>query len=149
MLGGEHDTYWGDIVLPDLAKVMDAESLERQKGRVDGFKAGYGTVLFFEDEAVLQGFQEKIPQYASMFPTWSAHASGNAQIYVWNVVEAAGYGANLQHYGGVTQSSLQQKYSLPPTWKCHAELVFGSVSAPAGEKTYIEDAERFKVFGAQ
>ena len=149
LLGAEHDAYWNDIVLPDLAKVMDAESLERQKERIAGFKAGYGTVLFFEDEAVITGFQKNIPQYAHMFGTWSHHGSGMSQIYVWNTVEAAGYGANLQHYGGVTESSLQTKYSLPPTWKAQAELVFGSVKSPAGEKTYVDDAERFKIFGAQ
>jgi predicted oxidoreductase (fatty acid repression mutant protein) len=149
LLGDEHDKYWSDIVTPDLEKVLDAESFERQKGRIAGFQAGYGTVVFFEDDAVIQGFQEKIPAYASMFPTWSGHGSGMAQIYVWSMIEAAGYGANLQHYGGITQSSLHQRYSLPPTWKAHSELVFGSVKAPAGEKTYVDDAERFKVFGAQ
>lgn len=31
-------------------------------------------------------------------------------------------------------------------WKLRAQLVFGSIEAEAKEKTYIENAERFKVF---
>lgn len=148
LLGDEHDKYWENIVLPDLKKVLDEGSYERNQGRVAGFKAAYGTVLFFEDQKIIENFQENIPAYASMFPTWSTHSTGMAQVYTWNILLAAGYGANLQHYGGVTQASLQQKYSLPETWKLHAELVFGSPNGPAGEKTYIPDEERFKTYGA-
>ena len=35
--------------------------------------------------------------------------------------------------------------SLEP-WKLRAQLVFGSIESLAGEKTFIENSERFKRF---
>jgi len=32
-------------------------------------------------------------------------------------------------------------------WKLRAQLVFGSPESPAGEKEYMNDADRFRVFG--
>ena len=38
---------------------------------MDSLKAGYGTVLFFEDEAIVKSLQEKFAAYAENFPIWS------------------------------------------------------------------------------
>ena len=35
---------------------------------------------------------------------------------------------------------------VPATWKLRVQLVFGSVEAPAGEKAFISDEDRFKTF---
>lgn len=147
LIGTEHDKYWGDVVLGALKKVTDDEGFKHAKGRVDGFQAGYGTVLFYEDEDTIKGMQEKFAPYASMFPGWSNHSNGMAQIHTWTALELAGYGANLQHYGNLTQEALAKTYNIPKQWKLNAELVFGSLKQPAGDKTYMSNDERFKVFG--
>lgn len=149
LLGDEHDKYWEETVLGALKKVTDEEGFNHAKGRVDGFKAGYGTVLFYEDEETIKGMQEKFAAYADNFPHWSGHASGMAQIHTWTALELASYGASLQHYGNLTSGDLATKYSIPSSWKLHAELVFGSVKAPAGDKTYMSNDDRFKVFGSK
>lgn len=98
LLGEAHDQYWNDTVLGELRKVVpDDEKFEQGKKRIDGFKAGYGTALFFEDGAVVEQFQKNIAAYADRFPEWSTHATGMAQIHTWTTLELAGYGANLQH----------------------------------------------------
>lgn len=71
-----------------------------------------------------------------------------AQFNAWVALELEGYGANLQHYGNLTEGALKEKYNLPSTWKSHAELVFGSPEGKAGDKTFIDDSERIKVAGA-
>lgn len=149
LLGEEHDKYWEDLVLGALKKVTDEDGFNHAKGRVDGFKAGYGTVLFYEDEDVIKGMQEKFAAYADHFPGWSGHSSGMAQIHTWTALELAGYGASLQHYGNLTSGELATKYSIPSTWKLQSELVFGSAKAPAGDKTYMSNEDRFKVFGSK
>lgn len=149
LLGDEHDKYWEDVVLGALKNVTDEEGFNHAKGRVDGFKAGYGTVLFYEDEDTIKGMQEKFAAYKDNFPHWSGHATGMAQINTWTALELASYGASLQHYGNLTSGDLATKYNIPSTWKLHAELVFGSAKAPAGDKTYMSNEDRFKVFGSK
>lgn len=149
LLGDEHDTYWEDIVLGNLKKVTDEEGFNHAKGRIAGFKAAYGTALFYEDEETVAGMQEKFATYKDLFPIWSRHSSGMAQIHAWTALELAGYGANLQHYSNLTESSLAEKYSLSKSWKLQCELVFGSLITPAGDKTYMSNDDRFKVVGAK
>lgn len=90
LLGEAHDTYWEDIVLAELKKVTDEDGYNHAKGRIGGFKAAYGTALFYEDEATVEGMQEKVAAYKDMFPLWSTHSSGMAQIHTWTALELAG-----------------------------------------------------------
>lgn len=147
LLGAEHDNYWGKIVPDALRAVAGEQAVEASKDKLAGFKAGTGTVVFFEDEKLIKGQQEAFPQYAASFPLWSQHASGMAQIYVWSGLESMGYGANLQHYGGLTGETLKSKYNLPATYQIQSEMVFGYPEHPAGEKQYMADHERVIAYG--
>ena len=40
----------------------------------------------------------------------------------------------------------QEIFDIPANWKLRAQLVFGSIEAPAGEKTFMAEADRFKTF---
>jgi predicted oxidoreductase (fatty acid repression mutant protein) len=148
LLGAEHDAYWNDIVPVELKKVAEAESAAKGIERTKMFQAGAGTILFFEDQKVVQGMQEKVALYADRFPEWSEHGSGMAQIYVWTALELEGYGANLQHYGNLTGPVVTKKYQLPETYTLKAELVFGHPEGSANEKPFLPDAERVKSFGS-
>lgn len=143
-----HDDYWSHTVKEALRAVAPADAFEKGAERLKGFQAAAGTVLFFESETAIRQMQEKISLYADRFPQWSTHSSGMAQINVWTAIEAAGLGGNLQHYGNLTNDALIEKYKLPKDWKLHGELVFGEVLAPAGEKTYMSDEERFREFSS-
>jgi len=48
----------------------------------------------------------------------------------------------------LTEKALKEKYNLPGSFQLHAELVFGSPEGKAGDKSFISDDERFRVFGA-
>ena len=43
-------------------------------------------------------------------------------------------------------AEVAETFDIPANWKLRAQLVFGSIEAPAGEKTYMDDAARFKTF---
>ena len=58
----------------------------------------------------------------------------------------AGIGASLQHYNPIVDEEVAATFDVPADWKLRAQLVFGSIEAPAGEKTFIDDATRFKTF---
>ena len=50
-----HDKLW-EITRETLRKIVPADSFSSTDAKIDGFKKGYGTVLFFED-AVLKVFK--------------------------------------------------------------------------------------------
>lgn len=147
LLGPEHDSYWNEIVPDVLRHVSGEKAVEASAGKLHAFASGIGTILFFEDSAFIKKQQEQFPRYAPMFPSWSDQSSGMAQIYTWTVLEAEGYGVNLQHYGNITGDRLKQKYKLPDSWVIKSEMVFGHPESPAGEKKYLPDEERIRVFG--
>lgn len=156
LLGSDHDEYWSSTVTNALTNAIkssggDQKAIDGAVGRLNLFKPAFGTVLFFESQAAVKGQQDSIPQYAEHFPTWSEHASAIAQNNVWVALTNAGYGANLQHYGNLTEGELKKKYNLPEDWKLRAELVFGAKTEEPKPKEYDEEKEnqeRLKVFGA-
>ncbi|KAL4399046.1 type II nitroreductase [Malassezia pachydermatis] len=142
LFGNQHDNYWGEIVPAALRAAAGEKAVAASKDKLAGFKAGTGTILFFEDQNLIKGQQEAFPQYAAGFPVWSNHHTGMAQVYTWNLLEAEGYGANLQHYGNLTADTLKKVYNLPESYLLHAEMVFGYPEQPAGDKPYLPDDER-------
>lgn len=91
LFGEAHDKLW-DITTETLRKVVGDGDFSGTQQKMDSFKAGYGTVLFFEDEAIVKSLQEKFAAYAENFPIWSHQASGMHQLVVWTGLEAEGLG---------------------------------------------------------
>ncbi|MEK5759683.1 nitroreductase family protein [Acinetobacter variabilis] len=145
LFGQSHDTFW-HIVRETLRDLVSAGAFEATNSKIDGFAAGYGTALFYEDQNVIKGMQEKFALYADNFPIWSEHASGIAQFATWTALAEHNIGASLQHYNPIIDEEVAQTFSIPSNWKLRAQLVFGSIEAPPGEKTFMDDAERFKTF---
>jgi len=145
LFGQSHDTFW-HIVRETLRDLVSADAFEATNSKIDGFAAGYGTALFYEDQNVIKGMQEKFALYADNFPIWSEHASGIAQFATWTALAEHNIGASLQHYNPIIDEEVAQTFSIPSNWKLRAQLVFGSIEAPPGEKTFMDDAERFKTF---
>jgi predicted oxidoreductase (fatty acid repression mutant protein) len=147
LFGAEHEKLW-DIVLDTLRKIVPAEAFAATETKVNNcFKAGFGSVLYFEDQSVVEGLQQKFPSYADNFPIWSEQSGGMAQYAVWLALAEVGLGATLQHYNPIIDQAVAEAWDIPTNWKLRAQMPFGSIEAPAGEKTYIDEEVRFKVFG--
>lgn len=145
LFGKEHDKLWqiGD----ETVKTKLPQAYDALKDKIAGFAAGYGTVMYFEDESTLAGMKEKHP--GMPFGQWSEHSSGMAQIHAWDALELEGFGANLQHYNflpGFTDS-VRKQWNLPETYDLKSQLVFGKPTAPPKEKTFAPLEDRVKVFG--
>ncbi|SMB87424.1 hypothetical protein SAMN05660772_00960 [Pasteurella testudinis DSM 23072] len=146
LFGAEHEKLW-NIVLDTLRKIVPADAFAATETKVNNcFKAGFGTVLYFEDQDVVAGLQQQFAAYAENFPIWSEQASGIAQYAVWLALAEAGLGATLQHYNPIIDEEVAKTWDIPASWKLRAQMPFGSIEAPAGEKTYIDDEQRFKIF---
>ena len=90
--------------------------------------------------------QEQFALYADNFPVWSEHSSAIAQFAVWTALSEHNIGASLQHYNPIVDAEIAEIFDIPANWKLRAQLVFGSIEAPAGEKTFMAEADRFKTF---
>ncbi|MCV9878176.1 nitroreductase family protein [Brenneria izbisi] len=145
LFGDQHDKVW-DIVKQQLKKIVPADAFTATEQKLASFAAGAGTVLFFEDTKVVEDLQAKFALYADNFPVWSEHSTGIAQFAVWSTLAQEKIGASLQHYNPLIDDDVKQQWNLPASWKLRAQMPFGSIEQPAGEKTYIPDEERFRIF---
>lgn len=144
--GEEHDKLW-EIAKAELAKIVPAENFVATEAKLDMFKAGAGTVLFFEDTNVVKGLQDSFPAYADNFPVWADHASAMTQYAIWTTLASENVGANLQHYNPVIDAEVAKTWNIPESWKLRAQLVFGGIVSPAGDKEFAPVADRMKVHG--
>lgn len=147
LFGDEHKKLWHNITKETLKEIVAKEIFTTTEKKIDSFAAGAGTVLFFEEQNVIEQLQQKFPLYADNFPVWSEQSSGMAQYAVWTSLTQEKVGASLQHYNPLIDEKVHASWHISNSWKLHAQLVFGAIKQPANEKTYIDDDVRFKVFG--
>ena len=145
LFGESHLQFW-NIVRETLRKIVPEAAFEGTNTKINSFAAGYGTVLFYEDQDVVKSLQEQFALYADNFPVWSEHSSAIAQFAVWTALSEQNIGASLQHYNPIVDAEIAEIFDIPANWKLRAQLVFGSIEAPAGEKTFMAEADRFKTF---
>lgn len=147
LFGEEHQKLWQmtEDTLRDI--VNDDEKFVSTKQKIDSFKAGAGTILFFEDHAVVKGLQEAAPLYADKFPVWSEHTSAMHQYMIWMALSSLDIGANLQHYNPIIDSQVADAWNVDKDWELVAQMVFGAIEQPAGDKAFKSVDSRLKVFG--
>ena len=145
LFGDSHLQFW-NIVRETLRKIVPEAAFEGTNAKINSFAAGYGTVLFYEDQDVVKSLQEQFALYADNFPVWSEHSSAIAQFSVWTALSEQNIGASLQHYNPIVDAEIAEIFDIPANWKLRAQLVFGSIEAPAGEKTFMAEADRLKTF---
>ncbi len=144
LLGKNHDQFW-DATLEILRPLVPAEAFPQTEQKLAAFKGGYGTVLFFEDQAIVQDLMAKYAAYKDYFPVWSGNATGMLQNMVWTSLAVEGLGASLQHYNPLVDSWARAKAGLPESWKLTGQMPFGKSTAAAGPKEFLPLDGRFKV----
>jgi len=145
LLGKHHDELW-NITKNELKKIVPIERFAQTEEKINGFANGYGSVLFFEDMAVVENMQKQFPAYSDNFPIWSNQASGMLQHVIWVALEIEGFGVSLQHYNPLIDEAIKQEWSIPVTWKLISQMPFGKPTAAPGDKEFQPLAERIKIF---
>lgn len=146
LLGDSHKKLW-QIVKDVLQKRISEEAFVATEKKIDGaFASGYGTVLFYEDEAVVEGLQEAFPSYKDNFPVWSHHTSAMHQFTIWTLLEEAGLGASLQHYNPIIDEEVAKAFNINPKWKLIAQMPFGKPIGEPNRKEYQPLDGRVVVF---
>lgn len=145
LFGRASEKMW-DIVAERLkTEVPTEEAYAKTKKKIAAFKAGFGTVLLFTDQAIVNQHKEQFSLYADNFQDWSEQGLGGAQLSIWTALADNRIGASLQHYNPLIDDQVKTVFDVPADWTLRAEMPFGSIETLPSEKKYIADDERFKV----
>lgn len=147
LFGDEHHKLW-ELTEDILRGIVDNdEQFASTKQKIDSFKAGAGTVLFFEDHKAIQALQEQAPLYADKFPIWAQHTNAMHQYVIWTALASIDVGASLQHYNPIIDDKVAETWAVDKDWELVAQMVFGTIEQLAGDKTFEPLDKRLKVFG--
>ncbi|NLZ84171.1 MAG: nitroreductase family protein [Acholeplasmataceae bacterium] len=144
LLGENHHKLW-NIVLETLRKIVPAANFASTENKIKSFDAGYGTILFFDDTPSVEDLKAKFPLYQQHFDSWADQANGMLQFAVWTYLAEHNMGASLQHYNPLIDDEVKKTFNLPKEWRLIAQMPFGTIAAPAGEKSFLPIDERVRV----
>ena len=145
LLGEHHDKLW-NITKAKLKKIVPESNFPATETKINSFKNGFGTIMYFEDQAGIQAMQQQFPTYADNFPLWSLQSSGMLQYVIWTALEIEGLGASLQHYNPLIDDDVRQEWNIPASWKLIAAMPFGTPTVMPDEKEFKPLEERVLVF---
>lgn len=140
-----HKKFW-DITLTALEKVTPPERFPSTVQKISSFAAGFGTLLFFEDEKVVLKLQQEFPLYKDKFPEWSLESNGMLQFAVWCLLADNDIGASLQHYSPLIDDEVRRQWKISDNWKLIAQMPFGHIEKEADEKTFLPLDERIRFY---
>ncbi len=147
LFGDDHKKLW-QITEDTLRDIVDnEEKFASTKQKMDSFKAGAGTIMFFENHSVVRDMQAAAPLYADKFPIWADQTNAMHQYVIWTALASVDVGASLQHYNPIIDKKVASEWNIDEHWELNAQMVFGAIEQPAGDKEFQPIEERVKVFG--
>lgn len=145
--GAESDQLW-DLVDRALYDKLGEEKYAKTgtAAKMAGFRGGNGTLLFFEDERVVEEKGNIAKSYKETFPKWSQQGSGILQYAVWLMLTAEGLAASLQHYDNLIIDPVRERWNIPPEWTLISQMPYGLPGEEPGEREFIpfEEMVRFE-----
>ncbi len=145
LLGAHHDQFW-EMTKDALRKLVPEDKFSSTEDKINSFKNGYGTILYFEDMDIVEGLQQQFPLYKDNFPIWSQQANGMHQFVIWTALQEEGLGVSLQHYNEVIETDIKKALDLPNNWKLIAQMPFGKPTAAPDVKQFLPLEDRVKIF---
>ena len=169
LFGDEHEKLW-NIGFEVSKKTVPPQVFEEKYAeKINGFKAGYGTVgifssqlfqillmkqkvLFFEDTSASSSMPPPLQDLLAKYPDWYEHSQGMVQFITWTALATEGLGCNLQHFHPSISADVAREWNVPSTWRLTAQLVFGKPTGPprGGVEKNFESLEgRVRVVGSK
>ena len=142
----KHHTKLWDITKEALRKIVPEDKFSSTEEKINSFSAGYGTILFFEDNDIVEYLQKEFPTYKDNFPIWSKESSGMHQFNIWTALELEGYGASLQHYNELIEKQVKKEWNIPDAWEMRAQMPFGKPTVVPSEKEFKPLEDRIRVY---
>lgn len=138
-----HEVFWEEVRTRVLPLVSDEKAVVRTNKKIDGFKAGDGTVIFLENQTINQSLRERFPLYASSVDLWADQGQGFVQYGVWLALHELGFGVSLQHYNPLIDDYIYDVLKVERHFKIVGQMPFGHIAGEFTNKTYIDLKQRF------
>lgn len=136
----QSDKFW-DLTLEELRKVAPAEGFDATEMKIDAFKQGKSTILYYTDTAVTKELQEQFALYADNFPVWAQQENAMFQLVVWTALDSLGLGGSLQHYNPLVDAVVASEFNIPEGWQLVAQMPLGK---PVDEHSIKDKVETDK-----
>lgn len=138
VFNNQHDKLWDTIYQSFDGKVA--------KEKIDSFKNGAGTVLFFYDKSVVESLQKQFALYADNFPIWAMQANGMLQSNIWVALKENNIGASLQHFNPIIDKNINQMFNVDKNWVLVAQMPFGGIGSEPNQKEKEDINKRVVIF---
>ncbi len=144
--GDENKKLW-DIAKAEVKKTLpEGQDFKPTEDKLNGFAAGFGTILFFEEDTTVKNMQDNFSLYADNFPVWAEQANGMLQHSVWMLLHTEGLAASLQHYNPLIDASVKKEWNVPSTWRLRAQMPFGATDEVPGDRKFLDFSEVVKLY---
>ena len=146
LMNEEHGTFW-DIAEKELRLVTPPDAFARTQKKLDGFRGGNGTVLFYEDAAETEKLKQDFPLYADKFDAWAQHNNAILEYAVWLAFAEREIASSLQHYNPLVDADAAKEWDIPESWVLVAQMPFGRAAEEPGLRTFKPLDEIVKFYG--
>ncbi len=138
--------FW-DAVEAAFRERLEPERLARYLDRLDGFRAGAGAVLVYEDRLAVEASHAAngvTPEQAAAF---AQQGLGMVQFALWLALVAEGLATSLQHWEWLVEDRLADLLGVPADrYRLAATMPFGFTAEeprPAADTAPVVSFERF------
>jgi predicted oxidoreductase (fatty acid repression mutant protein) len=144
LLNEKHEQVW-EMVKAAIKKLVPENEFKKSEDKINAFKAGYGTILFFDDAKTTEALIEKFPLYKANFLKWAIEQNGMLQGNVWVGLSEMGIGASLQHYNELIEEQVKSEFNIDKSWTLQAQMPFGNIVTRPDVKPKKSLSERMVV----
>ncbi|MBK5201264.1 MAG: nitroreductase family protein [Spirochaetaceae bacterium] len=130
-----------DLLWDKIYEVFDGE-VPREK--IDSFKKGFGTILYFIDTSVVKGLEEQFPLYAPKFFEWAKQSAGMLELSIWSGLKELSIGASIQHYNPIIDKMVKELFDIPENYELNAQMPFGGINTEPSPKDKEDISLRVK-----
>ncbi len=141
--GETHEAFWEEVRAGVLPLVSDEKAQVRTNNKINGFKAGDGTVIFLENQTINQSLRERFPLYASSVDLWADQGQGFVQYGVWLALHELGFGVSLQHYNPLIDDYIYDVLGVERHFKIVGQMPFGAINGQPNNKSFVPLTQRF------
>ncbi|MBR3604184.1 MAG: nitroreductase family protein [Elusimicrobiaceae bacterium] len=144
LLKTAHKLLW-DLTLEKLRSLVAADHFEPTREKINSFSKSYATLLFYEDQSVIERLKSQFPAYKDSFDEWSVEGNAMLQFSIWTALAEAKIGASLQHYNPIIDAEVAAAFHIPNNWKMVAQMPLGGCMGEESEKTFFPISQRFRI----
>lgn len=141
LMNNAHHQLW-DIVTDTLKEIVPEEAFKSTQKKMKMFDQAKGTILFFEDQDIVEQMKTDFPLYKDQFDSFAYHSMGILQGNIWNALAEVNIGASLQHYNPLIDERVRKQFDLPANWQLTAQMVFGGIHSIPDPKEKIPAEKR-------